>query len=450
MTDVKREMLGSRLGFLLVSAGCAIGLGNIWRFPFITGQNGGAAFVMVYLLFLLILGLPIMVMEYALGRAGRLNIAGAMRKLEPANTHWHIFGYLGITGNVILMMFYTTVAGWGLAYFFYTAGGEFSSLEPSEVGAFFDLFLTNTLQLVFWMSVVVVTGFFICSRGLRAGVERAGKSLMGGLFIILLLLVLRSVTLPGAGEGIDFYLKPDFSVLDWKAIYAAIGQAFFTLSVGLGGMTIFGSYMNKEKALAGEAVRVLALDTTVALLAGLAIFPAAFAFGIGVDSGPGLIFITLPNIFNQMIAGRFWGSLFFIFLSFASLSTVIAVFENILAFSMDEFGWDRKTASLRNGIAIFILSLPCTLSFGPLAGVQIAGKGILDLEDFILSNNILPIGALSILVFCTLFGWGWDNFIREANTGDGIKFPKWGRPYVSYILPFIILLILLKGWMGGI
>ncbi len=447
MKDNNREMLGSRLGFLLVSAGCAIGLGNIWRFPFITGQNGGAAFVMVYLLFLLILGLPILVMEYAMGRAGRLNIAGAMRRLEPANTRWHIFGYLGIAGNVILMMFYTTVAGWGLAYFFYTAGGAFSALGPSEVGTFFESFLTNTLQLVFWMSLVVVSGFFICSRGLQAGVERAGKSLMGGLFIILILLVLRSVTLPGAAAGIDFYLKPDFSVLDWKAVYAAIGQAFFTLSVGLGGMTIFGSYMNKERALAGEAVHVLALDTTVALLAGLVIFPAAFAFGIGVDFGPGLIFITLPNIFNHMVAGRFWGSLFFLFLSFASLSTVIAVFENILAFSMDEFGWNRKKASLRSAVVIFILSLPCALSFGPLAGVQIAGKGILDIEDFILSNNLLPIGALSFLLFCTVFGWGWENFIREANTGDGIKFPTRARTYVSYVLPIIILLILIKGWL---
>ncbi len=446
----EREQLATRIGFILISAGCAIGLGNIWRFPFITGKYGGAAFVVVYLAFLLLLGLPILVMEYSIGRAGRLNIAGAMRKLEKTGTKWHIFGYIGILGNVLLMMFYTTVAGWGIAYVYYTITGEFNGVGPEGIGAFFGTFLSNTAGLVFWMALVVVIGFWVCSRGLQQGVERIGKSLMAGLFIILLALIVRSVTLPGAAEGISFYLKPDFSLIGWEAIYAAMGQAFFTLSIGIGSMAIFGSYIGKDKRLAGESINVVALDTSMALLAGLMIFPAAFAFGVDAGSGPGLIFVTLPNIFNQMIGGQIWGSLFFLFLSFAAMTTVIAVFENIMAFTMDEWGWNRKKAAFINSIGIFLLSLPCALSFGPLSWIQPLGPGtgILDLEDFIFSNNILPIGALSFVLFCTYkFGWGWDNFLKEANAGEGITFPGWIRPYMAYILPLIILIVLVKGWL---
>ncbi|WP_094228439.1 sodium-dependent transporter [Methanolobus psychrotolerans] len=447
----KREQLASRIGFLLISAGCAIGLGNIWRFPYITGKYGGAAFVLIYLAFLVLLGFPILLMEYSIGRAGKLNIAGAMRKLEPVGSKWNIFGYLGIIGNVLLVMFYTTVAGWGLAYIYYSITGSFIGLDPHEVSIFFGTFLSNTLEIVLWMVLVVITGFWVCSKGLQNGAEKVSKNLMTGMFIILLILVFKSVTLPGASAGIYFYLKPDFSLIDSEAIYAAMGQAFFTLSAGAGGMAIFGSYIGKERSLPGEAINVVALDTSVALLAGLVIFPAAFAFGIDAGSGPELIFVTLPNIFNQMAGGHIWGFMFFIFLSFASMSTVIAIFENIMAFTIDEWGWTRKKAALVNTIGIIMLSLPCALSFGPLSGIQPLGpgSGIIDLEDFIFSNNILPIGALSIVMFCTLkIGWGWNKFTEEANTGKGWKIPGWISPYARYVLPFIILTILVRGWMN--
>lgn len=449
--DREREQLSSRIGFLLMSAGCAIGLGNIWRFPYITGKYGGAAFVLVYLAFLVLLGLPILLMEYSIGRAGKLNIAGAMRKLEPAGSKWHLFGYMGIAGNVLLVMFYTTVAGWGLAYIYYSVTGSFSGLGPQDIGTFFESFLGNTTEIVIWMTIVVISGFWICSRGLQNGAEKVSKTLMTGMLVILIILVFKSVTLPGASAGINFYLKPDMSLIDREAIYAAMGQAFFTLSAGAGGMAIFGSYIGKDRSLPGEAINVMVLDTSIALLAGLAIFPAAFAFGIDAGSGPELIFVTLPNIFNHMTGGTIWGSLFFIFLSFAAMSTVIAIFENIMAFTMDEWGWTRKKAALINGIAIFILSLPCALSFGPLSGIQPLGPdtGILDLEDFIFSNNILPVGALAIVMFCTMrIGWGWDKFIEEANTGIGKKIPQWISPYARYVLPFIVLTILVQGWMN--
>ncbi len=447
--NVEREQLASRIGFLLISAGCAIGLGNIWRFPYITGKYGGAAFVLIYLAFLILLGFPILLMEYSIGRAGKLNIAGAMRKLEPAGSKWHIFGYMGIIGNVLLVMFYTTVAGWGLAYIYYSINGSFSGLAPQEVGNFFGTFLSNTLEIVSLMALVVVIGFWVCSKGLQNGAEKVSKNLMTGMIIILLILVFKSVTLPGASAGIDFYLKPDFSLIGREAVYAAMGQAFFTLSAGAGGMAIFGSYIGKERSLVGESINVVALDTSIALLAGLIIFPAAFAFGIDAGSGPELIFVTLPNIFNQMAGGIIWGFLFFVFLSFAAMSTVIAIFENIMAFTIDEWGWTRKKAAFFNAIGIFILSLPCALSFGPLSSIQPfgPGSGILDLEDFIFSNNILPIGALSIVMFCTLkIGWGWNNFIEEANTGRGKKIPEWVSPYARYILPIVVLIILVQGW----
>ncbi|MDK2948427.1 MAG: neurotransmitter:Na+ symporter, family [Methanolobus sp.] len=447
----EREQLASRLGFLLISAGCAIGLGNIWRFPYITGKYGGAAFVVIYLAFLLLLGFPILLMEYSIGRAGKLNIAGAMRKLEPSGTKWHLFGYMGIVGNIILVMFYTTVAGWGIAYIYYSITGSFNGLSPQEVGDFFGNFLSNPKEIVFWMGIVVISGFWVCSRGLQNGAEKISKRLMAGMFVILIILVFKSVSLEGASAGILFYLKPDFSLINRDAVYAAMGQAFFTLSTGAGGMAIFGSYIGKERALPGEAMNVVVLDTSIALLAGLVIFPTAFAFGVDAGSGPELLFVTLPNIFNNMTWGIMWGFLFFVFLSSAAMSTVIAIFENIMAFTMDEWGWSRKKAALVDGIGIFVLSLPCALSFGPLSSIQPfgPGSGILDLEDFIFSYNILPIGAISIVLFCALKrGWGWDNFLTEANTGIGKKIPEWSKYYARYVLPLVILVILVQGWIN--
>ncbi|WP_440953055.1 sodium-dependent transporter [Methanococcoides sp. FTZ1] len=451
IADTNREQLATRMGFLLVSAGCAIGLGNIWRFPFIAGKYGGAAFVLFYLAFLLILGLPILIMEFATGRAGRRNIAGSLRNLEPNGKRWHLFGYIAIIGNVILLMFYTTVAGWGFAYFYYMVEGSFIYLDPSEIGVFFDLFMGRTMEMITWMALVVGIGTFICSVGLQKGVERAGKVMMSGLFFILIILVLRSVTLPGAAEGISFYLEPDFSSLSWEGIYAAMTQAFFTLSVGVGGMTIFGSYINRDHSLTGESLKITFFDTAIALMAGLMIFPACSAFGVDVGSGPGLLFVTLPNVFNQMPAGVLWGTLFFLFLAFASMSTVMGITENVIAFTMDEWGWKRRKASIMSGVAIFVLSIPCCLGFGPLSWFKPFGEGtsILDLEDFIFTNNILPIGALTLVLFCSYsFGWGWNNFIQETDHGKGIKFPKQAKPYIKYILPLIIIFILVRGWIG--
>jgi NSS family neurotransmitter:Na+ symporter len=446
----EREQLASRLGFILVSAGCAIGLGNVWRFPYITGRYGGAAFVIVYLIFLAIMGLPIMVCEFAMGRASRRNLAGAMLVLEPPGTKWHIYGYLGVLGNMILMMFYTTVTGWGLAYTYHVAAGHLSMLSPEEVGAFFGSFISNTPKLTMWMALAVVIGFLVCSIGLQAGVERVTKILMSGLFLLLIVLIVRSVTLPGAEKGLAFYLKPDFSKLSWEAVYAAMSQAFFTLSLGIGSMLIFGSYLSRERTLAGESVYVVILDTLVALMAGLVIFPACFAFGVDAGAGPGLIFVTLPNVFNSMMGGRLWGTLFFVFLSFASLTTVIAVFEHLIAFVMDEWKWSRKKASYIGILVMFIASLPCVLGFGPWSGFQPFGEGsvVLDLEDFIVSFNLLPIGSLVFVLFCTSkYGWGWDNFIREANTGIGPKFPEGLRGYMTYVLPVIIAVILIMGYI---
>jgi len=460
---IAREKLGSRLGFLLLSAGCAIGLGNVWRFPFITGAYGGAAFVLIYLLFLVILGLPIMVMEFAVGRAAQKGIGRAFNILEPKGTYWHLHGYTGILGCYVLMMFYTTVTGWMLAYCWYMASGQLSGLTPDQIAAFFSFTLsapvekaglTAPLTQTGWMTVTVLAGFLVCSLGLQRGVERITKLMMGGLLLLMVVLVLRSVTLPGAEKGILFYLKPDFGKMMehgfWEPVYAAMGQAFFTLSLGIGAMTIFGSYIGKDRSLTGESVHILVLDTAVALMAGLIIFPACFAFNVDAGAGPGLIFVTLPNVFNSMPGGQLWGVLFFVFMSFAALTTVIAVLENIVAYGMDVFHWSRKKAVVVNAALVFVLSLPCALGFNLLSGFQPFGPGsnVLDLEDFVVSNNLLPLGSMVFLFFCCYKkGWGWDKFIAEADSGKGLMFPQCLRLYVKYVLPFIVFFVFVQGYL---
>ena len=448
-----RERFSSRLGFILISAGCAVGLGNVWRFPYITGQYGGAAFVLVYLIFLVLLGLPIMVMEFAVGRASQKSAARSFHVLEPAGTKWHLQGYACMAGNYLLMMFYTTVGGWMAAYIFKTLTGEFKGLDSDGVAAVFNDMLARPGYMTFWMVLVVLLSFFICSLGLQKGVERITKAMMSCLFLILLILCIRSVTLPGASEGLRFYLIPDFTRFTengvGNTIFAAMGQAFFTLSLGIGAMAIFGSYIGKDHTLTGETINICLLDTLVAFLAGLIIFPSCFAFGVDPGQGPGLVFITLPNIFNQMVGGRIFGVLFFVFMTFAAQSTIIAVFENIISFSMDLFCTSRKKTVLINGIAIILLSLPCVFGFNIWSGFQPMGAGstIQDLEDFIVSNNLLPLGSMVYLLFCTSrYGWGWKNFLAEADTGKGVKFPAWARVYVSYILPLIVLFIFIMGY----
>lgn len=448
-----RERFSSRLVFILISAGCAVGLGNVWRFPYITGQYGGAAFVLVYLIFLVLLGLPIMVMEFAVGRASQKSAARSFHVLEPAGTKWHLQGYACMAGNYLLMMFYTTVGGWMAAYIFKTLTGEFKGLDSDGVAAVFNDMLARPGYMTFWMVLVVLLSFFICSLGLQKGVERITKAMMSCLFLILLILCIRSVTLPGASEGLRFYLIPDFTRFTengvGNTIFAAMGQAFFTLSLGIGAMAIFGSYIGKDHTLTGETINICLLDTLVAFLAGLIIFPSCFAFGVDPGQGPGLVFITLPNIFNQMVGGRIFGVLFFVFMTFAAQSTIIAVFENIISFSMDLFGTSRKKTVLINGIAIILLSLPCVFGFNIWSGFQPMGAGstIQDLEDFIVSNNLLPLGSMVYLLFCTSrYGWGWKNFLAEADTGKGVKFPAWARVYVSYILPLIVLFIFIMGY----
>lgn len=450
----KREQFSSRLGFLLISAGCAIGLGNVWRFPYVTGQNGGAAFVLIYLLFLVILGVPIMVMEYSVGRASRKSVAASFRALEPVGSKWHLFSYFAMAGNYLLMMFYTTIGGWMLAYFVKMLRGEFTGLSAAEVSGVFSSLTAKPLTMTFWMVLAVLIGFGVCSLGLQKGVEKITKVMMSCLLLIMGLLVVRVVTLPGAAEGLKFYLLPDFRRVAEQGvsnvIFAAMGQAFFTLSIGIGSMAIFGSYIGRDRSLLGESVSVAALDTLVALVAGLIIFPSCFAFGVNPGEGPGLVFVTLPNIFNAMAGGRIWGALFFLFLSFAALSTIIAVFENIVSFGMDLWGWSRKKTVLVNIFVVILLSLPCVLGFNlfkdfhPLGGTS----NILDLEDFLVSNNLLPLGSLVYLLFCvTRYGWGWDNFIEEANAGRGIKFPRRIRGYLTFVLPLIVLFIFIQGYI---
>ena len=444
----QREQMATRLGFLLVAAGCAVGIGNIWRFGYITGQYGGAAFVVVYLVFLAILGFPVMVMEFSIGRSAQLNIAGAMKKLEPSGSKWHVYGHIGILGNLILMMFYTTVAGWTLAYLYHSAAGHLAGKTPDELGGIFGGLLGNTGELTLWVFLVVLIGYLVCGFGLKKGVERVGKAMMGGLFIILIVLAVRAVTLPGAGAGLDFYLRPDFSKLSGAGVYAAMSQAFFTLSLGIGSMAIFGSYINKQRSLAGESARVIGIDTFVALMAGLIIFPTAAAFGVDAGAGPGLVFITLPNIFNAMAGGAVWSFLFFLLLVLAAMTTAVAVFENLTAYAMDQWGWTRKKTVVIEGIVVFVLSLPCVLGFSVWSSLQPLGEGsgMIDLWDFVVSFLLLPIGSLIFALFCAhKFGWGWDNFLKEANEGIGMKFPSGLRFYSGVILPLIIAFVLVVG-----
>lgn len=450
-----REKLSTRLGFLLVSVGCAVGVGNVWRFPYITGQNGGAAFVFLYIIFLFILGLPVLIMEFSIGRAGEKNLATSYKVLKP-KSKWPYMGYVQMLGNILLLAFYTTVAGWCLYYFASMLGGKLEGMSAEQVGGFFGSTLANGGVLVFWMGASLAISTVICAIGLKNGIERATKFMMISLFVILIILVVRAVTLKNAIEGVKFYLVPDFDKLFGGGIrnfgrimYEAIGQAFFTLSLGVGSMAIFGSYIKKENRLAGESIAIVGLDTLVALMSGLIIFPACFSFGVNPGSGAGLTFVTLPNIFNDMAFGRFWGTLFFLFLSMAALTTVIAVMENIIALFMDEFGIGRKKTALGVGIGLFLLGLPTALGFSVLSGFQPFGEGsvVLDLLDFIVSKNILPLGGLVIVFFCTLkIGWGWDNFVKEANTGKGIMLSPKFKFYCKYILPVIIMIIFVMGY----
>ncbi len=416
---MEREKFGSRLGFILISAGCAIGLGNVWRFPYIVGQYGGAAFILIYLIFLLIFGLPIMTMEFSVGRASQKSIADSFRVLEPKGKKWHHFGWVGMAGNYLLMMFYTTITGWMFAYFVKMAKGDFVGQTAEQISVQFGVMTGNPYAVVGFMILTVVLGFLICSLGLKKGVEKITKGMMLALLGIIAVLAIRAVTLPGAGEGLKYYLIPNFGKMAENGVgtvvFAALGQAFFTLSIGMGSMAIFGSYIGKERRLLGEAVSIAALDTFVAFTAGLIIIPSCFAYGLSPTEGPGLIFKVVPNIFNSMPGGRIWGVLFFVFMIFAALSTVIAVFENIISFGVDLWGWSRRKSCLVNVIAVILLSLPCALGFNLLSQVQPLGEGstILDLEDFIISNNILPLGSLVYVLFCTWGKGGWALLPRQ-------------------------------------
>ena len=449
---MQRERLGSRLGFILLSAGCAIGVGNVWKFPWMVGQYGGGAFVLFYVIFLLILGLPIMTMEFAVGRASQKSPVRAYQVLEKPGSRWHIHGYLAMIGNYLLMMFYTTVCGWMLHYFYLTAAGRFVGATTEQVGAVFGEMLSRPGVMAGCMIAVVVIGFLINSFGIQGGLERVTKVMMIALLAIMVVLAVNSIRTPGSGEGLRFYLIPDFGRMAEtgvaNVVVGAMNQAFFTLSLGIGAMAIFGSYIGKGRALMGEAVNVAVLDTFVAFTAGLIIFPACFAFNVSPDSGPNLIFVTLPNIFNHMAGGRLWGSLFFVFMAFAAFSTVLAVFENIMSCCMDLTGWSRKKTAAINIVLMILLSLPCVLGFNVWSGFQPFGPGsnVLDLEDFLVSNLWLPLGSLVYLLFCTSrYGWGWKNFQNEANDGGGIKVRDGIRFYVSYILPLIVLVIFVLG-----
>ena len=448
----QRERLATRLGFILLSAGCAIGIGNVWKFPYMVGQFGGGAFVLVYIFFLIAMGVPVMTMEFALGRASQKSPAKIFNALEPQGSKWHWYGIVAFIGNIILMMFYTTVSGWMLQYFVKTAKGDFVGLNADGVAAEFGNMLANPGTLLIYMTIVVVVGFFVNSIGVQKGLEKITKWMMIALLVIMVILAINSMFLDGGSEGLKFYLIPDLQRMKEagivNVIVGAMNQSFFTLSLGIGSMAIFGSYLGKERTLMGESINVAVLDTFVALTSGLIIFPACFAYNVQPDSGPSLIFITLPNIFNNLSGGRVWGSLFFIFMTFAAFSTILAVFENIIACTMDLTGWSRKKACIIDGIGMFFLSIPCILGFNVWSSFQPLGpgSGVLDLEDFIVSNLILPVGSLIFIIFCvTRYGWGWDKFVDEANAGKGYKVAKWMRGYMTFVLPIMVAVILIAG-----
>ena len=448
---MKRESFQSRLGFILVSAGCAIGIGNVWKFPYVTGQNGGGVFVLFYLLFLAIMGVPILTMELAVGRSSRKSVIQAFHTLEPKGTKWHIHGWVAIAGNYILLMYYTTVCGWMFGYFFKFLAGTFTRLDSTAISGVFSAMLASPLELLGWMALSLALGVLVCSMGLQNGLERITKVMMLGLLGLIVVLAIHSLTLEGALEGVKFYLLPDFgrameSGLS-NVIVAAMNQAFFTLSLGMAGMQIFGSYMSKDNTLTSESIRICLLDTFVALMAGLIIFPACFSFDVEPNAGPPLIFETLPNIFANMPGGRIWGALFFLFMTFASFSTVTAVFENLLASCCDNFGWTRKKSALLNGLFLLAAGIPCVLGHNIWSSVTlIRGMGIMDTEDFLVSNLILPGGSLVFLLFCvTRYGWGFDKYLEEANTGSGIRMSRKLKPFFQFILPILILVILIRG-----
>lgn len=448
-----RERFGSRLGFILVSAGCAVGLGNVWKFPYMAGQYGGAAFILIYFLFLILMGMPIMLCEFSVGRASQKSIATSYEALEPEGSKWHNLKWLGVAGNYLLVMFYSMVGGWMVSYCVKMIKGDFVNASPEVVKNGFDQMLASAPEMIFWTLFVIIVSFAVCGIGMQKGVEKVSKFMMICLFALMIVLVTRSVSLEGAKEGVKFFLIPDFGKMMENGIgnvvFGAMSQSFFTLSVGMGGMAIFGSYLDRSRSLTGESIHIVILDTLVALMAGLIVIPACFAFGVEPGAGPGLVFITLPNIFTQMAGGRLWGALFFLFLSFAAFTTVIGVFENIVSFAVDLAGWSRKKAVIVNGFALSILSLPCILGFNVWSAFQPLGPGtnIMDLEDFLVSNNLLPLGALVYLLFCTRKnGWGWKKFMEEANTGDGLKFPEKMKFFMSFIIPWLLVIVYLKGY----
>jgi len=449
---MKRESFKSRLGFILISAGCAVVIGNVWKFPYVTGQNGGGIFVLFYLLFLIVVGVPVLTMEFAVGRASQKSVVGCYQELEKKGSKWHLHGYVALFGNYMLMMFYTTVSGWMLSYFYRFLRNDFKGLGPEAVAEEFSGMLADPYGMAFWMAVIVIGGFLICSFGLQAGVEKISKPMMIGLLLLIVVLAFHSIALDGGMEGLKFYLVPDWGKVEKSGlvnvIIAAMNQAFFTLSLGIGAMEIFGSYMSREHTLLGESLRIAVLDTFVAIVSGLIIFPACFAYGVDPGAGPELIFITLPNVFSSMPGGNIWGSLFFLFMTFASFSTIIAVFENIIACCMDKWKISRRKASVINGILLLIASLPCVLGYNVWSSFQPRGAGsaVLDLEDFIVSNLLLPAGSLIFLLFCvTRWGWGFDRYLEEANAGAGVKIPRFLKGYVTWVLPCVILIILILG-----
>lgn len=451
---MERESFKSRTGFLLVSAGCAIGIGNVWRFPYVVGQNGGGLFVLFYLIFLVLMGIPVLTMEFAVGRASGKSAVLSYKTLEKPKSKWHIHGWFCMLGCYMLMMYYTTVSGWMTSYFYKFATGEFETgMDSKSVTNVFNNLTSSPIEMLIWIFIITALGFFVCSKGVQKGLEKVSKFMMVALLVLIVVLAIHSVTLSGAKEGLSFYLIPDFERVSkiglGNVITSAMSQAFFTLSLGIAAMEIFGSYMKKDHALTGEAVRICCLDTFVAIMAGLIIFPACFSYNVEAGQGPALIFDALPNVFVNMAGGRIWGTLFFLFMTFASFSTVIAVFENLVSFLSDTFKISRKKSSVINFAIVFITSLPCMFGFNLLSGVNVLGMGILDMEDFVVSNILLPLGSLVYLLFCvTKFGWGFDNYYNECNTGRGMKLPRIVKPYLQYVLPILILIVFAQKFIG--